>query len=329
MVTGIAGFAGNYLSELLLKQGIEVYGASEEVEFKPFLPIDAAAIHYQSIDIRDRARLEDYLRSIRPEMVFHLAAKSSPSQSKQFPEDTFEVNFGGTVALLEAIRRSGVRCRFLLVSSSHVYGRADASVISKGRGVAEDAPPRPETPYAASKAAAEMAAYQYWKSYGIETIIARAFNHTGPGQGEGFVGPDLARKIIEIERGIRPPELEVAGFDREIDFSDVRDVVRGYYSTLVTGAPGEAFNLCSGRGITVRAIAEGLAARSSTRISMRSAASETETGRRSGLIGDNSKAARVLGWSPRIPISETLLELAEYWRQKQARPEQPTGRGAH
>ncbi|MGH9451517.1 MAG: GDP-mannose 4,6-dehydratase [Terriglobia bacterium] len=313
LITGIAGFAGNYLAELLLGKGYEVFGASLENEFKPFLPIDRAAISYTPINIQDQAGLERYLIDTRPDLVFHLAAKSSPSQSTKYPQETFAVNLGGTLALLEAIRLRQIGCRFLLVSSSHVYGSRARD--DPDQPVAEDAPLKPESPYAASKAAAEMVAYQYWKSYDIHTVTVRAFNHTGAGQGPGFVCPDLARKVVEIERGLRPPKLEVASLDRQIDISNVRDVVLGYYSALVISGPAAVYNLCSGRPLTLRTIAENLINGSERAISVLPLASEPPCGGRRGIIGNGARALRDLGWHPAIPVEDTLREVIEYWRQ--------------
>lgn len=310
LVTGIAGFAGNYLSKLLLEEGLDVYGVSQEEEFRPFLPFDRAAIRYVSLNIQDQARIGDLLSDIRPDLIFHLAAKSSPSESAKFPRETFEVNLGGTLTMLEAIRLRQLRCRFLLVSSSHVYGSAPA--VSP---VPEDTALKPESPYAASKAAAELATYQYWKTYGTETITVRAFNHTGPGQGEGFVCPDLSRKVVEIERGLRPPRLAVSNLTRRVDFSDVRDVVQGYYSALVNGGPGETYNLCSGKGITIQTLIENLAAWSGKAIDAVPCPAERSAGGKRGVIGDNSRAIRKLKWNPAIPFLSTLREVLEYCRQ--------------
>jgi GDP-4-dehydro-6-deoxy-D-mannose reductase len=315
LITGIAGFAGNYLAQLLVAKGLELYGISQESEFKPFLSFDLSAVHYVPLDVRDRLRLRELLNEIRPSLIFHLAARTSPSQSIRHPEETYGINFGGTLAVLEALRLQSARSRFLLVSSSHVY----ATGGSRGP-VTEDRLLRPETPYAASKAAAEIAAYQYWKSYGIETIRVRAFNHTGPGQHAGFLCPDLARKVVEIERGQRPPRLDVTNPDQLIDFSDVRDIIRGYYSALNLGAPGEVYNLCSGTGITVLSVAESFAGRARTEIQVRPAGpSAPDEGDRS-LIGDCSRASREIEWKPVIPFERTLDDLLEYWRRQDWAP---------
>ena len=308
LVTGIAGFAGNYLCKLLLGNGIDVYGVSQEPEFRPFLAINREAVHYTSLDITDNKRVVSVLSDARPDLIFHLAAISSPADSVKRPRETLEINLGGTLNILESIRLTGVRCRLLMVSSSHVYGRA-----TSGGLIQEDAPLRPETPYAASKAAAEHLCYQYWKSYKIETVNVRAFNHTGAGQGQGFVCPDLARKMVEIERGLRPSRLPVSGLNRQIDFSDVRNIVQGYYSALTNGAVGKTYNLCSGKGTAIRTIAESLAACCLASVEIEPEGPK-ETSAERGLIGDNALAAKELGWKPTIPLTETLRDVFEHCR---------------
>ena len=314
-VTGIAGFGGNYLAKLLVEKGIEVYGISQEQEFKPFLPLHLSAVHYVALDIRDQLKLSEVLSDVRPDLVFHLAAKSSPSQSTRHPGETYDINFSGTVVILEAMRLQMSRCPFLLVSSSHVYGGGTA-----GGPVSEDSALRPETPYAASKAAAEMAAYQYWKGYGLKTVRVRAFNHTGPGQRPGFVCPDLARQVVEIERGWRPPRLEIADPDRHVDFSDVRDMVQGYHNALTLGLPGDVYNLCSGSGITVQSLAGSLAAKAHAEVQVVPIAPSVPPEASGSLIGDGSRASRDIKWNPSIPFQQTLDDVLEYWRRQDWAP---------
>lgn len=312
LITGVAGFAGNYLSKLLLDNGLEVYGISQEREFRPFLLPDPSAVQYTSLDLLRGADLKDLIGRIRPALIFHLAAISSPAESKKRPRETYEVNFGGALNLLEAVRLTGIQCRCLLVSSSHVYG---SPARDCSRPFSDTGPLQPETPYAASKAAAELLAIQYWKTYGIETVIARAFNHTGAGQGPGFVCPDLARKILDVEAARGSATLRVTGLNRQIDFSDVRDVVQGYYSALTKGTSGEAYNLCSGKATSIRTIAGILASFSQRAIEIESTeGSPVETG--GAMIGDNTRAWNELDWRPSIPLAETLAGVFEHCRSQ-------------
>lgn len=321
LVTGIAGFAGNYLCKLLLDKGIAVYGVSQEAEFKPFLTVDRESIRYTSLDLTDYKSVIRLLSDIRPDLIFHLAAISSPATSVKCPRETFDVNLGGTLNLLEGIRLSGLQCRLLMVSSSHVYGSATGP-----DRVSENAPLCPETPYAASKSAAELLCYQYWKSYQIETVIVRAFNHTGAGQGLGFVCPDLARKMVEIEQGLRPPRLAVSGLDRRIDFSDVQDIVQGYYSALTNGAVGKTYNLCSGEGTAIRTIAEMLSTCCRAPVEIKAGDSEGYR-TKPALVGDNTLAQKELGWKPVIPLSETMRGVIEFSRKSYSAASQPVELG--
>lgn len=311
LITGIAGFAGNYLSSLLLEQGLELYGLSLGPEFRPFLPLDPNQIRYFCGDVQDQCAVETVLREIRPELIFHLAGRTSPSQSLREPLETFSVNFQGTLALLEAVRLLKLPARLLIVSSSHVYGTKGVPTP-----VAEDAAMVPETPYAASKSAAEIAARQYHHAYGIHVVRVRAFNHTGPGQAPGFVCPDLARKILEIEAGKRPPKLEVSNADVWLDLSDVRDIVRGYCEALERGSPGKVYNLCSGRGITVGRVAEILAACALVPIEVVPCPSDANAGKWRGTIGDPTFDTRELDWHTEFAIEDTLRGLLEYERMQ-------------
>lgn len=314
LVTGITGFAGSHLARLLFKNNVEVYGVSSRPAFESPLGIDPQALRYFAADVRDGPQIERLLAEIRPDLIFHLAAKTSPTVSKEEPGETFEVNFGGTFSLLEAARRLGLPCRFLLVSSAHIYGRVPAA---EGP-IPEDAQMRPRTPYAASKAAAELLAYQYCQAYGLDIVRVRAFNHTGPGQSKGFVCPDLASHVAEMELGLQPPRLVVSNPNGLVDLSDVRDIVQGYYAAVLKGRPGEVYNLCSGKGIAVRAIVRELASAALRPIEVQEDLSKSGGGATMVLVGDSSRALKELGWRALIPLKQMLGEVLAYWRRSVA-----------
>ena len=310
LVTGITGFAGNYLAQLLLAKSVEVYGMAKDAVFKPFLDLDAEAIRYFPIDICDPAGLRSMLSDIKPDWIFHLAARTSPFKSLEEPLETFDVNWGGTLNLLEALRTLKLPSRLLLVSSGHVYGRSQRG----GHPLPEDAPLNPTTPYATSKAASELLASQYAYAYGVFVIRVRAFNHTGPGQGQGFVCPDMARKVAEIECDLRAPSMQIRNPDNLLDLTDVRDIVEGYAAAIQKGSRGEVYNLCSGKGIPVRFIARSFASLSRRELPLEDSPAESAAGEEGALIGDNSRAQRELGWRPRYAVEQTLGEVLEYWR---------------
>ncbi|HUY13356.1 MAG TPA: GDP-mannose 4,6-dehydratase [Terriglobia bacterium] len=309
-VTGITGFDGNYLGRLLLDNGVEVFGVARSQRFDPFLPALSSAVRYRQLNVEDRAALKDALEEIRPDLIFHLAAASSPSKSVSQPRLTYQTNLDGTFSLLEAVRLLNLPCRILVVSSSLVYGG-----LREKERASESFPFRPETPYAGSKATAELVAYQYWRSYGTEVVRVRPFNHTGPGQKLGFLCPDSASKLAEIEAGIRPPVLKVSGPRTSMDFSDVRDIVRGYHSALIKGQPGQVYNLCSGTETTVETVSKLLAAGVSCPVRLEE---ERHPAMRevSRLVGDSARAGVELGWSVTIPLQQTLEDVLDFWRDR-------------
>lgn len=309
-ITGITGFAGSYLAQLLLRKGVEVYGMSTWSSFESCLDLNANELEYFSADVREEADMRRLLDEVQPDLVFHLAAKTSPAASVQEPRETFEVNFLGTLSLLEAVRHVAPRARVLLVSSGHVYGGASPA----DGPIPESAAMRPRTPYAASKAASELLAYQYGQAYGTAVVRVRAFNHTGPGQPKGFVCPDLASQVAEIEAGLRPPRLVVSNLDASLDFSDVRDIVSGYYAALLNGRPGEVYNLCSGKGIALQTIVRELVGAALRPIEVQRDSSGSRESEAVRLVGDNSRGLKELGWRPSVPFAQTLREVLEFWR---------------
>jgi GDP-4-dehydro-6-deoxy-D-mannose reductase len=313
LITGITGFAGNYLTRFLLDRGVEVFGVAVEDAFEPFLDLDLANVKYYRAEITDDREIRRVVAQSRPDSVFHLAALTSPSESLRDPQRVFNTNVQGTLNLLEAVRESKASCRVLFVSSSHVYGEPVSTEC-----IPEEAPFMPTTPYAASKVAGEMLTFQYWHAYGIEAIRVRAFNHTGAGQREGFVCPDLARRVVEIERGLHPARLAVSDAKVWRDFSNVRDIVHGYYLALTKGVAGEVYNLCSGQRLTVETLAMKLASMAKVPISLEKGPSRRASGEQGGMVGDPSRALRYLGWKTSIGIDETLAEVLDYWRHTDA-----------
>jgi GDP-4-dehydro-6-deoxy-D-mannose reductase len=200
----------------------------------------------------------------------------------------------------------------LLVSSSQVYGHPRETEMP----LRETSPLRPESPYAGSKIAAEFLAIQLGLSYGLPVVRARPFNHTGPRQSPAFVCSDLARQVVEIECGLRPPVLTVGNADTSRDFSDVRDIVRGYMLLLERGRPGEAYQLCSGRATSVRAIIERLVATASVPIEVRVDTRKAHAAESKILCGDAAKARAEVGWEPRYDLETTLDDLKTYWRKQ-------------
>ena len=311
MITGGFGFAGSHLAEYLLDQGHEVVLlARPEGNSGPAEQLRGRA-RIATADLRGFAALRSILDDTKPERIFHLAAFSSVIESTRDPRHCYEINFDGTLNLLEAWRQLGFDSRMLLVSSSNVNG------VSPGadQPLPETSPLRPENPYGGSKAASEFLAMQFGFSYGLPVVRARPFQHTGPRQSPAYVCSGLARQVAEIEMGLRPPVLEVGNPKVSRDFSDVRDIVRGYTLLVEHGRAGEVYQLCSGQAVPVSHIIESLTAGSHVSVEVRINPEKTRGGESPVLWGDPEKARSEAGWFAQFSLKQTLDALLAYWKE--------------
>lgn len=311
LITGAAGFAGSHLADYLLSQGEEVVGLIAPQDDLANLKHILSQIIVERVDVQDAEGVLRLLSHIRPQRIYHLAALSSPVESLRDPVLTYNVNFYGTLNLLCAWRQIGMDCRFLYVSSAEVYGIDPPAPMP----LREDCPLRPANPYAASKAAAELLAFQFYRSYGFPIVRARPFNHTGPRQSAAFVCSSLARQVVEVEKGLRPPTITVGNLKVQRDFSDVRDIVWGYYLLLEKGEPGEVYQLCSGRPVSIEAIVDILS--SFTSRATRIAVDESKVRAQEACVfwGDHAKARQAVGWVPRYSLETTLRDLWRGWEE--------------
>jgi GDP-4-dehydro-6-deoxy-D-mannose reductase len=310
LITGGAGFVGSHLAEYLADQGEEVIAlirpAEEDSTDLASIP---SRLRVERADLRDADRLFQVLRDTKPQRLYHLAAMSSPSESFGDPSLTYDVNFGGTLNVLLALRRLEIDCRLLFVSSAEVYG----PVKSEDLPLREEMPFRPSSPYAGSKAAAEVLTLQFFQNYGIPIVRVRPFNHTGPRQSPSFVCSSFARQIAEIDAGLRDPVVHVGNLKVSRDFSDVRDIVRGYYVLLEKGEPGEVYHLGSGRAVLIAEILQTLIRTSTRHIEVNVDKSKVRATEAPAIWGDISKAASAVGWKPERSLESTLRDLRSYW----------------
>jgi GDP-4-dehydro-6-deoxy-D-mannose reductase len=222
------------------------------------------------------------------------------------------VNLGGTLALLGAVRTHAPAARVVVVTSSEVYGAVRRDELP----VREETPFRPVTIYGASKAAADVAAGQWARAYGLHVVRARPFNHTGPGQRPAFVCAAIAKQVAAVEAGRQSPELRVGNVDPVRDFGDVRDVAAAYLALLAKGHAGEAYNVCTGEGASVAEVIALL--RTHARVPM---FARPDPGRRRPLdveriVGSRDRITADTGWAPRIPLSDTLRDVLDDWRRR-------------
>lgn len=315
-VTGLGGFAGAHLAAHLLEEGHEVGGLVRERRASAVLA-DLALRHPRFDpnalacgDVTDAEAMARILADARPDGVFHLAAIAFVPRAAADPARAFMVNALGTRNVLTAIQAATPACRVVVAGSSDMYGAAANAALPLDESRALE----PVSAYGWAKAAADMAAFQQWWDTGLAVIRARAFNHTGPGQSADFVCSDFARQFARIERGAAPPVLHTGNLQSARDFSDVRDVVRGYVTLMERGVPGEAYNLCSGEAVTIATIVAHLQAEIGVAIEVVEERARVRRREIPRMVG-NPARARALGWQPTIPLARTLRDLLDDWRR--------------
>lgn len=294
LVTGASGFAGPFLIRHLLEEGYEVTGSVHGPDKK--LPNGCRSL---TLDVTDREAVQRAVAETSPDEIYHLAGLTRPASGavKEF----YAVNFGGALNLLEAVREVVPEAAVLLVGSAYAYGRYD-------RPITESDHLLPMNHYGVSKASADMLGRSY-ALQGLRVVNARPFNHSGPGQSPDFVLPTLVRQFAEIEIGLRDPVIHLGNIDSVRDFSDARDIVRGYNLAVRRGRPGEAYNLGSGRGVSVRDLLDMVSQESGTEIEIRIERSRERADDIPCLLADVGKARRELGWMAELSLVQTVREM--------------------
>ena len=308
LVTGAAGFVGRHLTRHLLSRGHEVGGLVHPSDAGVVLP-DGVAV--RSLDILDEDAIEKAFRELSPEAVYHLAAFANPEGSWREARRTLETNVIGAHNVLQAANATGKRPRVLLVGSAQQYGE----VPEGEQPIREDRELQPLTPYAVSKTSQELLGQRSFRSGELPVFCTRSFNHTGPGQSDGYVCSSFARQVAEVEKGLREPVIRVGNLEALRDFSDVRDIVRGYWLALDGGCePGEAYNLCSGKDYSIREVLTKLIELSGVHVEIKEDPSRLRPSDVPVLLGDASRFRKATGWTPRIPYERTLADMLDYWR---------------
>lgn len=306
LVTGATGFVGQHLLRQLALRGHTIFGTClGKQESEP-----SAAAEFLACDMREPAQVAEVVRHALPQHIYHLAGLSSVTRSFSECRRVWDTNLGGAMNLLDAVRETVPKARVLLVGSGQCYG----SVPGKGLPISEEETLSPESPYAGSKAAADLLAYQYFRSWNLQVIRARPFNHTGPGQPPQFLCSDLARQVAEIDTGLRPPVLQVGNTRVQRDFSDVRDVVRAYELLLERGEAGAAYNVASGQSISVAQVICQLRTFCSREFRVEVQATRLRQGEPLRLYGSYRKLRRATGWRPEYAFCQTLKDVYSYWK---------------
>ncbi len=308
LVTGIAGMAGSHLAEYLVEhvREAEIFGSVRPGGSTGNLSRISDRVHLVECDVCSVSSVEEMLTGCQPDRIFHLAGQSSVPVSFRQPHETLKTNINGLVNLLEVLRRQRPECRVLVPGTSEEYG-AQGGVLDEG------APLLPLSPYALSKAIQDLAAFQYARSYKLHIVRTRAFNHTGPRRPTLYAEADFAAQIVRVECGAQDT-VRVGNLDAVRDFSDVRDVVRGYWMALEQGPAGEVYNLCSGVGRSIREVLEGLLARSATTPRVVFDPERLRPSDPPRIVGNGSKFRELTGWKPEIPFEQTLADILKEQR---------------
>ena len=301
LITGSRGFVGQHLKTQLETHGYTVCGVdlNKGENTKP-------------VDILDKQAVSECINDEKPDVIFHLAAQSNVPLSWKNPQHTFEVNVIGSINLLEAVCEKNPQCRVILIGSSDEYGAT--GILAP---ISEDYALNPKNPYAESKRTQEKIAALYASAYSLDICMTRSFNHSGPGQGLGFIIPDLCSGIVAVESG-KADSVKVGNLDTVRDYTDVRDIVKAYRLIYEKGKPGEVYNVGSGTGRKGKEILDLL--KNMAKCEIRT--SEDEEKMRASdtpiLVCNNNKLQSHTGWSPEIPIEKTLKDTLDYWRKEKA-----------
>jgi GDP-4-dehydro-6-deoxy-D-mannose reductase len=314
LITGITGFAGSHLADYLLAEQpeVEIFGIRRWRSRMENLEHLGGKVVLHECDLRDAAAVHRTMAEVRPDVVFHLAAQSYVPASWTAPSETLTTNLIGQTNLFEAVRTLNLDPVLQIAGSSEEYGL----VLPDEVPIRESNPLRPLSPYAVSKVAQDLLAYQYFKSYGLRTVRTRGFNHTGPRRGEVFVTSNFAKQIASIEAGLQAPVIRVGNLSAQRDFTDVRDIVRGYWLAVSKGKAGEVYNLASGRAVTIEKLLESLLSLSDAKVEVEVDPERLRPSDVEILLGDSSKFRTDTGWEPRIPLQQTLKDTLDFWREK-------------
>lgn len=306
LITGINGFAASHLARFLVNEGNEVHGTIRVRSDLHRIRDIQGKVTLHLVEITDFLSVSKVLSDIRPDKIFHLAAQSYVRSSWDSPLETYRINVEGTVNLLEAARRLDKVPHILITSTSEIYGEVDGVINENTR-------PEPNTHYGISKYAQDMIARLYHRAYGMPVILSRSFNVTGEGRASVFVDSDFAKQVVEIEQGKRTV-IKHGNLESARDFTDIKDVVKGYVAIMNSERWGEVFCLAQGVSTKIQEVLDILKKNSMAEVRTEIDPSRLRPVDTKQMIADASKAKNELGWTPTVPLEQSLKELLNYWR---------------
>ena len=315
LITGITGFVGSHLADLALEKNCEVFGLkrwnlSRMRNVKHLID----KINWIDCDITDPVSVKKAIEKANPDKIFHLAAESFVSPSWDHPTHYMDVNYKGTVNILEAIRELKINPRILIPGSGEEYGEIPENELP----ITEKTTLIPVNPYAVTKIAQDLISHVYHITYGLNVIRVRAFNHEGPRRDNVFGIPWFAYQIAKIEKGLQEPIIKTGHIEDKRNFTHIRDMVEAYWVAIEKCIPGELYLIGSDEPekiYTYRQVVEILIKLSSVNdIKIERDEKYVRPTSVPRLIGDTSKFRELTGWSAKIPIEKILQDTLDYWR---------------
>jgi GDP-4-dehydro-6-deoxy-D-mannose reductase len=311
LITGGGGFVGQWLAKSLLRRGDSVHlaGLGDASALAILTADERRSVRWMPVDMRDAEDVDAAVEQSKPDAILHLAGVSFPPDAERSPALTYDSNTLAAVRLLSAVRRRQTAGALdpivLVIGSGTQYGKHDAADMP----LPEQAEQRPITTYAASKAAQEIAALQFFRASGLRVICTRSFNHSGVGHGSQYLLPSLVARVRSLRAGAGA--RLALGNDVVRDYLHVTDAAEAYLSLVAKGTPGEVYNVASGRGVSVRKLAEDVLLRAGATADISMEPSLVRVADVPIQIGSPAKLQRDTGWAPRkthIDIIEDLLQ---------------------
>jgi GDP-4-dehydro-6-deoxy-D-mannose reductase len=302
LVTGAAGFVGNHLIDELENNGHNAIAAINNNEKLT----KNVTTYLANLSIKEEVEANVDFTNI--DAVIHLAGLAAVGPSFEEPRKYIDLNAGIQINLFETCLKQGVKPKFLVISSGSLYDPKSSMPLNEQSTVS------PSSPYAVSKIAQEQLGH-YYGQRGFEYIIARPFNHIGPGQGLGFIVPDFANQIVDAEKNFSG-EVSVGNLEAKRDYTDVRDIARAYRLLIEKGVSGKTYNICSGNSYSGKELLDKMLAKSMAKIAIKTDPSRMRPSDNPNIVGDHNELTNDTGWSPVIDIDKSLSDALEDWRDR-------------
>jgi GDP-4-dehydro-6-deoxy-D-mannose reductase len=315
LITGIGGFAGSHLADYIAAHtSSEIFGVLRDSEKDDNLRQLGPAVTLSTGEITDFQSIFKIIKEVKPEIIFHVAGQAFVPSSFEHAAETFKTNVIGTINIFEAVKACEINPRIIVVTSGEIYGET----FGVPQLHTEQSVPQPVNPYAASKTSMDYIAQTYKKYEGLNIVIARPFNHTGPRQRPNFVCSSLARQITTIKKNKSEKILRVGNIAARRDFTDVRDIARGYWMlSQIDNKTNYIFNLCSGNIFSIEGIIKQFESIVGEKFELNVEAKRLRGYDIQLLAGNHSAINHSVGWKPEIPFTQTLTDLLEFWSEKE------------